>query len=309
MCARVKAGVFYALYRGLSLPASTIRATRQTRKHQTPPLLPVSLPCTGFPRSGHTNYHTNDKSRLNRKSARNSVAPKYSSFAASHSLVFRPGKIQQFRATVGAVFCPVKLQQLGRFVSVGFLSCQVPAVLPGCVRRFPLRPFVAALRNGANGFLSRRSLSLRFFLLRLEKTPLQASVRAYFEAFPCFCSGCPVFGLSSLQPLRLAVSVRAFVFFSEFMPKVEGRRFCQVSGVSSANPLKPLGLARFSCTLKFALFRRRRFEFPQRTRKNAPAKVCKCVSFRALSCVNIRGLSYALLSLTPLPGRCSRVLW
>lgn len=176
-----------------------------------PRFCPFPCPVRAFHVPG-IHYHTNDKSRLNRKSARNSVAPKYSSFAASHSLVFRPGKIQQFRATVGAVFCPVKLQQSGRFVSVGFLSCRVPVFLPGGVRRFPLRPFAAVLRNGANDFLSRRSLSLRFFLLRLEKTPLQASVRAYFEAFPCFCSGCPVFGLSSLQPLRGGVSVRCPAF-------------------------------------------------------------------------------------------------
>lgn len=191
----------------LNNPGNPYTCKPQRTQAANTPFLLVSLPCTGFPRSGHTNYHTNDKSRLNRKSARNSVAPKYSSFAASHSLVFRPGKIQQFRATVGAVFCPVKLQQLGRFVSVGFLSCRVPVFLPGGVRRFPLRPFAAVLRNGANGFLSRRSLSLRFFLLRLEKTPLQASVRAYFEAFPCFCPGWS--------------RVRAF-----FLATVEARRFC-----------------------------------------------------------------------------------
>lgn len=144
------------------------------------PFLPVSLPHAGFSRSGRTNYHTNDKSRLNRKSARNSVAPKYSSFAASHSLVFRPGKIQQFRATVGAVFCPVKLQQSGRLVGVGFLSCQFPVFLPDCVRRFPLYRFAAVLPNGANGFLSRRSLSLRFSLLRLEKNAPTSACKGIF---------------------------------------------------------------------------------------------------------------------------------
>ena len=153
--------------------------------------------------------------------------------------VFRPGKIQQFRATVGAVFCPVKLQQSGRLVGVGFLSCKVPAVLPDCVRRFPLYRFAAVLPNGANGFLSRRSLSLRFSLLRLEKTPLQVPVRAYFGAFPCFCPGCPVFGLSSLQPLTACVSsthTKKRTCESMQVRFVSGFVVCQYSGLILCSP-------------------------------------------------------------------------
>lgn len=61
VCARVKAGVFYALLSGsflATLPASTIRATPQPCKPKdtqaaNTPFLPVSLPAVGFLCSRH----------------------------------------------------------------------------------------------------------------------------------------------------------------------------------------------------------------------------------------------------------------